>query len=209
MGLLPKGMPGVYAQGLIGAENYKPPDIDEYRTLNRESFDINKLFPKLDDEESREGAVFQAVQGVMIQRYACPQFDRTAPEPVVIQTLNPAVLAVILAAPDASTFPIVCILNVSDQPISTQVSGLPEGLMNTKLCDALEGYGGAMREKHLDARSSGGGGAGAQSRVPGWKADLSISLAPYEVLWLKKNQGERGGGRGMRGSIVSGMRING
>ena len=37
-------------QGLIGAKNYNPPEgLDEFRTLNRESFDVNKLFPILEE----------------------------------------------------------------------------------------------------------------------------------------------------------------
>ena len=41
---------GVYMNGLLGALNYDPPEgLDEHRTANRESFDINKLFPLLND----------------------------------------------------------------------------------------------------------------------------------------------------------------
>jgi len=187
MGLLPRGMPGVYAQGLIGAENYNPPEgIDEYRTLNRESFDINTLFKDLDDPNSRYGATFRAVQGVLGKRAVLPQFDRTAPEPKVLKGLDPAVLAVLLEAPEKGTPPMVVLINVSNEPRKAEVAGLPRSLLDCKLSDALSGFGGVLRK---------GGAVGALARPPtprsqkielSWNPDIVMELAPFEVLWLTR-----------------------
>jgi len=187
-GLIPKGMPGIYAQGLLGAENYHPPEgLDEYRTLNRESYDIRTLFPKLDDPQTREGATLRAVQEVMGKRLENPQFDRRGAEPEVIQSINPAVLAVVLRAPDCfpDTPPMIVLVNSADDTRKCEIAGMPAELIDCKLNDALDGAGGIMRKDDLRARSKAS--AAAPGKVtPGWNPELSLDLAPYEVVWLVK-----------------------
>jgi len=98
MSLLQRGMPGIYINGLIGKGNYSPPGgVDEGRTLNREVFDVQELFPKLDDPTSQEGATLRAIQAVLRARQGMPQFDRNGPPPLICQGGNKAILAVVLA----------------------------------------------------------------------------------------------------------------
>ncbi len=51
LGLMVKGLPAVYINGLVGAENYFPEQgLDENRTVNREVFAKDKLFAALESE---------------------------------------------------------------------------------------------------------------------------------------------------------------
>jgi len=182
MSLLARGMPGVYINGLIGASNYIPEGgVDEYRTMNREVFDVNKLFPMLDDPNSKEGAVMRAIQAVMAVRMDLPQFDRAGPTPRVLQSGDPAVLAVILDAPSsAQVAPLLAIMNVSNQSRKASVRGLPSSLAGCVLSDALEGAGARCRAPgkiEVETRSNAGMGADLD-------AELTFDLQPYDVLWF-------------------------
>eukprot|EP00747_Dinoflagellata_sp_TGD_P064105 gnl/TRDRNA2_/TRDRNA2_153737_c0_seq5.p1 gnl/TRDRNA2_/TRDRNA2_153737_c0~~gnl/TRDRNA2_/TRDRNA2_153737_c0_seq5.p1 ORF type:complete len:940 (-),score=215.18 gnl/TRDRNA2_/TRDRNA2_153737_c0_seq5:658-3477(-) len=189
LGLIPKGMPGIYAQGYIGALNYNPPEgLDENRTLNRESFDINTLFAKLDDATSHEGQVFRTVHNIMKLKMKYPQFDRTAPEPEPLVELDPAVLAVLLAAPDPSISPMLVVINASNEKRTAKVQGVPDELINCHLHDALGGLGGGMEHQDVESKQPGGqpGLKRSNTSVPSFDADLVIEMSPYECLWLVK-----------------------
>jgi hypothetical protein len=148
LGLIPRGMPGIYMQGLIGAKNYHPPEgLDENRTLNRESFDINTFFPKLEDPSSQEGAVFRAVMGLMSVRAKLPQFDRKAPEPEVLVEPDPACLAVILQPPIELMHehgPLLCLINVSNETKLAKVQDVPQTLRTGKLKNELGSIGAGL-----------------------------------------------------------------
>jgi len=186
MGLLARGMPGVYINGLMGVSNYNPPNIDEYRTMNREVFDISTLFPLLDDPSSKEGRVMRAIQDIMKVRSDLPQFDRAGAAPRVIAGGDPAVLAVVLEAPHSyGVPPLLAVMNVSRESKSASVSGLPPTLTNSTLVDALKGAGAPAREgkKSPPVEVQAGSNAGLGSDA---KVELSVSLSPFETLWLVK-----------------------
>eukprot|EP00927_Polykrikos_kofoidii_P037662 TRINITY_DN31866_c0_g1_i1.p1 TRINITY_DN31866_c0_g1~~TRINITY_DN31866_c0_g1_i1.p1 ORF type:complete len:1542 (-),score=265.91 TRINITY_DN31866_c0_g1_i1:71-4588(-) len=199
LGLLARGMPGIYINGLLGANNYEPPHgLDEFRTLNRESFDLSRLEILLNGEATRESTVFHAVLAVMEARAALPQFDRDAPPPAVLEQTDPAVLGVILRpSKDAVTPipPMLAVVNVANEARTAALRGLPSQLMGCELHDALGGAGGrsklapvcaaAGRSKRLQRSKScslGQGGTGSAQLT--WTPEVTIALAPYEVQWL-------------------------
>jgi hypothetical protein len=189
LGLIPKGMPGIYAQGYIGALNYTPPEgLDENRTLNRESFDINTLFPKLDDENSHEGKVYRAVHNLMTLKMRYPHFSRDAPEPQPLVELDPAVAAVLLEAPNPSTPPMIVVINAANERRLAKVQGVPEELSGSDvhLHDALMGAGGGLKHQDVTAQAHTAP-ARKGNTVPSFEADLVIDMAPYECLWLVKD----------------------
>jgi len=190
MGLLARGMPGLYVSGMLGADNYVPPEgLDEFRTLNRESYDIEHIHKVMKDETSREGTTFKAIETVLKVRASLPQFDRNAPEPVVLETSDKAVLAVILWGPKgASCPPLLAIVNISPEEKSARLHGLPSQLLGTTLKDVLEGAGGVAKVKKaggLTRRNSRSilGGVSASVLLT-WTPDYTTELAPYEFQWL-------------------------
>jgi len=185
MDLIPRGMPGIYINGLLGTKNYVPPGgLDEKRTLNREIFNINELFPKLDDPSTQEGMTLRAVQAILKSRNSLIQFDSDAPPPMVVESGDTAVAAVILEpAPPSSVTPLLVLVNCSKQPRTAKVRGLPPKLLGCRLHDKLEGAGAIY--------SKGVGTALAmewQSRDPirfdVGQPGVTVELGPYEVRWL-------------------------
>lgn len=62
LGLLVRGMPAIYFNGLFGAKNYVPEHgLDENRTVNRESFPLSVLQNYIGGEDAELQAVFAAV----------------------------------------------------------------------------------------------------------------------------------------------------
>merc|ERR1712232_1504407 len=141
--------------GVIGATNYVPPEgLDENRTLNRESFDINTLFPKLDDPRSHEGVIYRAVQTVLTARASLPHFDRSAPEPEKLLQLDPAILAVVLRAVDEKVPPLLIVINVANETRRAKITDVPEVMRRSRLNDVLGHVGGGS--SHQEVLLSGG-----------------------------------------------------
>eukprot|EP00927_Polykrikos_kofoidii_P007520 TRINITY_DN1308_c0_g1_i9.p1 TRINITY_DN1308_c0_g1~~TRINITY_DN1308_c0_g1_i9.p1 ORF type:complete len:1446 (-),score=226.54 TRINITY_DN1308_c0_g1_i9:273-4610(-) len=186
MSLLARGMPGVYINGLIGAKNYEPPGIDEFRTLNREVFDVRQLFPKLDDPNSHEGAVMRAVQAVMKKRMELPQFDRDGPTPSVVEGGDPTILACVLEAPRKAKCgsPLLALFNLSSRPVRAVPRGLPTSLMGCELYDALEGKGALCRDNAGLIRVQSQDTGGEHNDQPAF----SLQMSPYEVIWLVRTE---------------------
>eukprot|EP00929_Paragymnodinium_shiwhaense_P112974 TRINITY_DN81235_c0_g1_i1.p1 TRINITY_DN81235_c0_g1~~TRINITY_DN81235_c0_g1_i1.p1 ORF type:complete len:978 (+),score=276.34 TRINITY_DN81235_c0_g1_i1:105-3038(+) len=159
LSLLPRGMPGIYMQGLVGALNYHPAEgLDENRTLNRESFDINDLFPKLEDPTSQQGAVFRAVMGVLEARGKLPQFSRDGPEPEPLVCPDPGVLAVIMNPPvelHHEHGPLLVLINVCNETRTAKVQDVPAILRTGKMKDMLNGLGSGLGNLRDDAAGEG------------------------------------------------------
>lgn len=76
LGLCVPGIPAIYFQGLVGARNYRPAaGLDENRTVNREVFRAEQLYPLLDREDSREARVLRALTTLCRHRQGQPAFD--------------------------------------------------------------------------------------------------------------------------------------
>jgi sucrose phosphorylase len=82
LGLLVRGMPAIYFNGLIGAKNYAPVGgLDENRTANRERFDLCELQLALSGRDSEMTSVFQELKALFTWREAQPAF-RAVRQPV-------------------------------------------------------------------------------------------------------------------------------
>jgi len=191
MGLLTRGMPGLYINGLIAATNYEPEGgLDEARTLNRESFDVHTLCGELDDGASHKSRVFEIVMDIMARRAGLPQFDRTGPAPVALETDDAAVLAVSLEPPtEVHEPPLMVLVNTASSAKQARVHALPGPLRGQELEDVLDGLGGVAK---LMARRSS-----RRTSVPKVQGielsstpELSMPLGPYEVLWLAVSHSE-------------------
>ena len=65
LGLMVKGLPAVYINGLLGSKNYLPEKgLDENRTVNREVFWKEKLFAVL-GSEGRQKKIFSEIQRIL------------------------------------------------------------------------------------------------------------------------------------------------
>jgi len=100
LGLCVRGIPALYFQGLFGARNYSPTlGLDENRTINREIFHAESLYPVLDNPETREGQIFRAVLNLCEIRKKEPAFNPHNGFEVIKSPSRP-VVAILLKADD-------------------------------------------------------------------------------------------------------------
>ncbi len=124
LGLQVPGIPALYFQGLFGAKNYFPEGgLDENRTVNREVFKAEELYPKLDDPQSHEARVLKAVKNLCAIRQKQPAFNpHTGYQ--VLKNASPGCVSMLLEAGDSS-HNIITVVNVSasEQPLGINLDG--------------------------------------------------------------------------------------
>ena len=124
LGLQVPGIPALYFQGLFGAKNYFPEGgLDENRTVNREAFKAEQLYPKLDDPQSHEARVLKAVKNLCAIRQKQPAFNpHTGYQ--VLKNASPGCVSVLLEASDSNEN-IITVVNVSasEQALGINLDG--------------------------------------------------------------------------------------
>jgi hypothetical protein len=161
LGLLVRGVPAFYINGLIAAPNYEPPQgLDENRTINREIFLSEPLFARLDQEAGPMRMVLGTIKELIYHRKKAAAFDPSGPPAVPLNSNNDAVLAVSLAAAKDDVS-LVAVINLSASHQETMIELI--NASTTLLRDLLQDN----REFVVDA------------------GVLRLELAPYDVLWLR------------------------
>ena len=85
LSFLVRGLPAIYINGLIGADNWLPEEgLDENRSVNREVFDKQQLFASLCDLDHQHFKVLTAVKELLRQRAGHEAFSQNAPSPEVL-----------------------------------------------------------------------------------------------------------------------------
>jgi len=119
LGLLPRGVPALYINGLLGAENYQPAGgLDEHRTVNREVFDLAWLTEQLNDTTNRHRRVLDRILALLALRAGETSFDADGPAPEVVDAGNDAVIAVRLVSPEGDRR-LLSLINVSQDAQET------------------------------------------------------------------------------------------
>jgi sucrose phosphorylase len=142
LGLLVRGIPGIYINGLLGAPNYLPPEgLDENRTTNRESFSLEKITANLTNPHSQTSLVYKSVTQLLQQRNNEPAFSSQAGPLKVLETNNSQIIAAHLNAPKRQD-DIIAIINISNdsQKASFNIQSPPmiNILTNQKLSSLKE-----------------------------------------------------------------------
>ena len=160
IGLLQKGTPAIYINGLLGATNYLPQKgLDENRTINREIFLKTKLFHELKNPKSHKGRVFQNVSKLLKLRKKLPWFGPGLPKPEVV-TSNDKLLLILLRNKDGDDN-LLSVTNFSHRPTRL---GINPNLISNNV-DVLKN---AIN--------------GQDYRVKNNKT--SIYLLPFQTIWL-------------------------
>jgi sucrose phosphorylase len=152
------GVPGIYVHSLLGSRGWPEgaQRTGRYRTINRRKFEREPLERELADRASLRARVLDRFTGLLRARAAQPAFDPHGKQRVV--AANDAVFAVLRKAkgddPD-----VLCLHNVSDR---SQIFTIPPDGLTRTATDLLSG-----RSYSLDAQR-----------------ESSLTLAPYEVVWL-------------------------
>ena len=158
LGLMLRGVPAFYINGLLGAPNRLDPErLDENRSINREQFDEQALYAELDDRGSQMRLVLERLLHLIAVRTREPAFAPGGPPLQVLDSPDPVVAVVatgggrrVLALTNVSSLP---------QPMRLATTLFPD---QTSVSELI---------------------TGAETPVPDdpvWE----LRLAPYEVRWL-------------------------
>ena len=156
------GVPGIYVHSLFGSRSHHAgvKQTGRYRSINRAKFRRDELEQELVDPFSLRHQVFYPYLRLIRARTAHSAFHPNGPQQVL--STHPALFVLLRTAPDGSES-LLCIHNVSDveQSFSANLDSLPLPHSN-QVRDLITGI-------TFPVNSSG---------------DLSLSVAPYQVLWL-------------------------
>ena len=153
------GVPGIYVHSLLGSRNWSEgvTQSGALRTINREKLWCDAVDDALDDPGSLRSYVFYAYRDLIVRRASERAFHPNGAQQVL--SLHPATFALLRTSPDGAEH-IVALTNVSDEPITVDLAGVPlEGVRAYR--DALTG----------------------QKVVP----VAPLTLEPYQVAWLKRS----------------------
>jgi sucrose phosphorylase len=152
-----KGIPGIYFNSMIGADNWtEGVELLEYnRAINRKKFDHNILAGELNDPKSMKNKVYGIYRRLLETRINEPLFNPAVDQ--VISDLGSNVFALVRFTDKGS---VMCIFNLSDE--TTILSGklVKETLKDQEVVDIITGND--------------------------FDLDSEVKLDPYEFLWLKR-----------------------
>ena len=178
-GLSLRGMPAIYINGLLCADNFLPDDgLDENRTILRQ-----RILPKQLESLTREGAYGnRALKGIMYLFESLKHPDvkehvaSYAPDPVVLAAQQDEVLCVRLDALNVSAATMVLAVNFSEKEQSLQVT------QDVLFADSKGKTMTAQELLRLEAEMFEGK---RSSEVTVSNSVLSLKLPPYGQLWVK------------------------
>ena len=156
------GVPGVYLPSLFGSKNDADAVIEkgETRSINRKTYRKESLFARLDDKDGSAYKVSRGIGKIIRARIGEKAFHPNAAQQVL--HISEEVFALIRTSVDKKER-ILAITNIVDKVQELSIEAKEIGGQTEFTCrDILSGK---------DFVSTGG--------------ELSLTLAPYEVLWLK------------------------
>jgi glycosidase len=157
------GVPGIYVHSLLGSRSFRAgvEETGRYRSINREKFQRHALEAELKDPDSLRHRVFHRYAHLLRVRTSQRAFHPNGPQHVLVT--EPPLFALLRTSPDGLER-VLCIHNVSAAQQKLRIDlaqlHLPHGNAVDDLVD------------------------GGQYEV-GAGDDLALSIAPYQVLWLK------------------------
>lgn len=158
LSFLVRGLPAVYINGVLGAENYLPPEgLDEDRTMNREVFKVERLRSEISNPDSLTSQVLKGVRSLFALRAAEPAFSPQMPSVEPFDCGNDKILTTLVPS---QKNPLLVTANFScdEQTFTLDDDVLDKG-DSVNYSDALSSY---------KIKSRG-----------------EVKLAPYQTCWFK------------------------
>jgi sucrose phosphorylase len=160
LGLMIKGVPSIYINGLLGIRNNKNA-LDENRTINREILDEKDINSKLRDEGSHMFRLLHKMLELISIRKRESAFDLKGSFQVI--SLDESVVSVLLKS-STNSDKIIAMVNVSDSDKSLNVD-----------CSQL-GYHGSVLTDLITNKAY---------NIPLKGKLLGITLSPYQICWFR------------------------
>ena len=155
------GIPGIYVHSLVGSHNFHE-GVDETgraRSINREKFHRATLEKELSNPDSHKHKVFSSYLHLLRERRKHPAFHPNGDQRVL--TLHDSVFALVRIAPGREET-VLCLANVSAKTLDIRLTPGEWELPSERVWTDLIGGTRHMTQDKL----------------------LSISVAPYQALWL-------------------------
>jgi sucrose phosphorylase len=161
LGLLVRGIPALYINGVIGATNFTPANgLDENRTVNRESFELRVLEDQLRNETGRMRRVLEAVRHILAVRGQYAAFDAAAPAATVCDAGSDALVAAQLQN-ESGDEGLIVVVNVSAQARQMK--------LGAEWLEGVASVEDVLQKRSLAVESSG---------------LLVETIEPYGIRWL-------------------------
>ncbi len=162
LGLLVRGLPAFYINGLIGAPNYQPEEgLDENRTTNRQVFEDQWLYQQLDDKKSHMHQVFTGLTDLLKIRSQHSAFNPHGPAAEPVDISNKQLVSALMKSPDKKEW-IWCVTNLSK---TKQITAIDANKLDSKLIELRDLISSKCYRFN--------------------RGSTSLELAPYQTLWLK------------------------
>jgi len=155
------GVPGIYVHSLFGSRNCHAcrTETGRARSINREKFQRAALEALLTDPASHQRRVFDGYRHMLRLRRSQPAFDPRGSQQALY---GPSAVFALLRTPPDSNEPLLCLVNVSCEPLHLHVD--------------LAGVASPQVDGWRDL-ITGDVQSGAMGATP-------LDLAPYQVMWL-------------------------
>ncbi len=159
-----QGVPGIYFHSLFGSRSWLDgvKQSGQKRTINRQKLQRNTLDALLDNKESLQAQVFFPYARMIRERGAEPAFHPTGKQEIIFA--DPALFALWRHSPSGGRH-VLCLHNVANRPVKTDISMFPFFSAQQKLVDMLSG-----------------------KTFPVPNGRLAIEIPSYGVYWLRSPQ---------------------
>ncbi|OLS20023.1 MAG: Sucrose phosphorylase [Candidatus Heimdallarchaeota archaeon LC_3] len=160
LGLMLKGVPSIYINGLLGIPNYKG-KLDENRSINRQILNKQEIISSLTDKKTKMHQIFEKMKKLINIRQREECFDLKGQFEVL--NLNESVVSVLLSSYTQKN-KIIALVNTSSLPKKVKVDN---SLLNSGELIIKDLVSGKEYEKLKTDNS------------------IEITLNPYQICWLQ------------------------
>lgn len=153
-----QGVPAIYFNSLIGAENWIEgvEKLGYNRAINRQKFDFSKLTTELNDTNSKKSKVYNGYRKLINIRTHEPLFSPHVGQKII--SLSPQVFSLVRSN---GTGKLMAIINITDTTLEIDSKKVMDVLQKEFVKDLVSNEGLNLKEAN------------------------SFSILPYQVFWLK------------------------
>ncbi|MHA1226475.1 MAG: alpha-amylase family glycosyl hydrolase [Candidatus Hodarchaeales archaeon] len=162
LGLMIKGVPSIYINGLLGIPNFRG-ELDENRSINRQILSKNYIDKELNNKNSKMYNIFSEMMHLIKIRTEEKSFDPAGQ--MKVYPINDAVISVLLSSSDDCD-KIFALVNVSDRSQVVRIDIKIFESQNGDYCRDIV--------------------SGIDYEINNVTKDLQMSLNPYQICWLKR-----------------------
>ena len=159
--LVMRGVPGIYLHGLLGSRNDAESVLEDKsrRSINRRTLRKKELVAQLSDKNSNISRVAGGLLDLIKLRISEKAFHPNEEQEIL--AVSDALFVVLRSAAEKEG-KILCVINVSDKPVTCRIEAHRLGFRSQNLKDLI-----------------------SEKKYSFSKEKLTLNCLPYDILWLK------------------------